>query len=79
MFRSRQAPAACIESNPFTEARRRYRRIGSEAGVHRETVSRYDQLRHANPATEFAGSAVRPRSSAAIHHGEVIHKVETGG
>jgi hypothetical protein len=90
-----------------------YRRIESETGVRRETVSRYDAGRRSNPATVFpgsegsedetsedfegsevsnpakvfpgsaskaakvfSGSAGRPRSSAAIHHDEIVHKVE---
>jgi hypothetical protein len=33
-----------------------YRRIESETGVRRETVSRYDQMRRANAAQTFPGS-----------------------
>jgi transposase len=33
-----------------------YRRIEVETGVRRETVSRYDRLRHSNPAKVFPGS-----------------------
>ena len=33
-----------------------YRRIQSETGVHRETVSRYDHLRRPKPTTVFPGS-----------------------
>lgn len=33
-----------------------YRRIEAETGVHRETVSRYDRQRRANPAKVFPGS-----------------------
>jgi transposase len=38
-----------------------YRRIESETGVRRETVSRYDRLRHSNPAKVFPGSECSPR------------------
>jgi transposase len=34
-----------------------YRRIESETGVRRETVSRYDRLRRSNPAKVFPGSS----------------------
>jgi transposase len=90
-----------------------YRRIESETGVRRETVSRYDPRRRAKPATVFPGSdgssgeisedlegsgesnpakvfpgseskaakvfpgsAAPPRSSAAIHRDEIVHKVD---
>ena len=90
-----------------------YRRIESETGVRRETVSRYDQLRRSKPANVFPGSEevssaisedseglgesnpakvfpgseskaakvfsglpVPPRSSAAIHHDEIVDKIE---
>lgn len=96
-----------------------YRRIESETGVRRETVSRYDRLRVSNPAKVFPGSEegpgrgindlgtsgeanpakvttgwvskaakvfpgstssarVRPRSSAAVYHDEIVAKVESG-
>ena len=35
-----------------------YRRIESETGVRRETVSRYDKQRGSNPAKAFPGSEV---------------------
>jgi hypothetical protein len=37
-----------------------YRRIEAETGVRRETVSRYDQMRRANAAKTFPGSAPSP-------------------
>ena len=54
-----------------------FRRIERETGVRRETVSRYSRLADPNAAKVFPGSAARPRSSAAIHHDEIVHKVET--
>jgi hypothetical protein len=37
-----------------------YRRIEAETGVRRETISRYDQMRRANAAKTFPGSAPSP-------------------
>ncbi|HUE84547.1 MAG TPA: IS21 family transposase [Vicinamibacterales bacterium] len=43
-----------------------YRRIEAETGVRRETVSRYDQIRRANAAKVFAGSATAEGEKAAV-------------
>jgi transposase len=93
-----------------------HRRIQSETGVHRETVSRYDHLRRPKPATVFpgsgevsdaisediegssesnpakvfpgseskpakvfSGSPAAQYSSAAIHHDEIVAKIEKQG
>lgn len=42
-----------------------YRRIEAETGVHRETVSRYDRQRRANPAKVFPGSEGQEGPAAA--------------
>ena len=55
-----------------------YRRIESETGVRRETVSRYDRLRRANAAKVFAGSGLPPRSAAAACHSTIVEKHEAG-
>ena len=66
-----------------------YRRIQAETGVHRETVSGYDQARQANaaktfagsaskPAKTFPGSAVRPRFAAAIYRTAITEKLDAG-
>ena len=43
-----------------------YRRIETETGVRRETVSGYDAARQANPAKTFPGSTRRPRFAAGL-------------
>ena len=54
-----------------------YRRIQSETGVRRETVSRYDKLRRSKAAKVFPGSKpLPPRSSAAVYHDEIMGKLE---
>jgi len=64
-----------------------YRRIETETGVRRETVSRYDRLRRGKPAKVFAGpgpnaanvfpgSDLPPRSSAAAYHDAIVEKLE---
>ena len=66
-----------------------YRRIESETGVRRETVSRYDRQRRsnaakvttgspANAAEVTAGSALPARSLAAAHKEAIIKKLESG-
>ena len=66
-----------------------YRRIETETGVRRETVSRYDRMRQANAAKTFAGSgpnaaktfpgsASRPRFSAAVYRTAIAEKLDAG-
>jgi len=66
-----------------------YRRIESETGVRRETVSGYDQQRRsnaakvtagspANAAKVTAGSELPARSLAAVHKEAIIKKLESG-
>jgi transposase len=55
-----------------------YRRIEGETGVRRETVSRYDQMRRANAAKTFPGSAPRPRFSAAVYRTAIAEKLDAG-
>ncbi len=42
--------------NALLELRWTYRRIEAETGVRRETISRYDRIRHSKPAKVFPGS-----------------------
>jgi len=61
-----------------------YRRIERETGVRRETISRYDRMRQANPAKVFPGSEANaakafpcsqaPARSAAAGYGDEIRK-----
>jgi hypothetical protein len=55
-----------------------YRRIQSETGVRRETISRYDRIRQAKAAKVFAGSDLPPRSSAAFYRDAIVSKLDTG-
>ena len=55
-----------------------YRRIESEAGVRRETASRYDKLRRSKAAKVFPGTKPRQCSSSAVFHDEIVEKVEAG-
>ncbi|MFC1530234.1 hypothetical protein ACFL6R_05915 [Gemmatimonadota bacterium] len=66
-----------------------YRRIETETGVRRETVSRYDRQRRSNAAKVttgsdantskvFPGSELPARSLAAPYEKEIIKKLESG-
>ncbi len=55
-----------------------YRRIETETGVRRETVSRYDRWRRANAAKVFPGSELPPRSAAAPYRSAIEEKLALG-
>src|SRR5881397_1744612 len=55
-----------------------YRRIESETGVRRETVSRYDRPQRSNAAKVFPGSELPERFSAAAYREAIVEKRDAG-